>query len=102
MAGNQMLGTKVIENNEEIPRLLATSREERVIIGGAHRLQKEADVEWWWQRRSKSSFDKQRAHGTSLLREDHDGVSNIIKENQISVKDKSTSSESVWASGNID
>ena len=40
-----MLGTKVIENNEEIPRLLVTSREGRVIIGGAHRLQKEADVE---------------------------------------------------------
>lgn len=35
-----MPNSKVVKKSEEIPRLLMTNREKRVIIGGAHRLQK--------------------------------------------------------------
>lgn len=39
--------------------------------------------------------------GPFLFREYHNGVSTLIKEKQISDRDKSISNENVWGSGNI-
>lgn len=79
-----MLGTQVIEKNQEIPRSLVTSRGERVILGGAtqtsrkkHMLDEDGKTVLEVALGNKEHAD------LSLLREDSDGVSTLIKENQI-------------------
>ena len=44
MAGNERLNGKVIEKNEEMAELVGDNQGRESYIGGAHRLQKGADV----------------------------------------------------------